>query len=160
MAASSFFLLPMLNCCLWQWEGFYSQRPQLVRLPFIVSLLGCGAERKHCHQHHHPPPPPLCLCSLLVLRAIIFIWKPIRGHKEKRDMRKWWRGEGGHTERQSGAGEENCDSSEAVIDATSMCLHVASKNEGSIDLLPYFKKVGSQPQIFLCTSMNYQLLTK
>lgn len=86
MAASSFFLLPMLNCCLWQWEGFYSQRPQLVRLPFIVLLLGCGAERKHCHQHHHPPPlPPLCLCSLLVLKAIIFIWKPIRGNKEKRE---------------------------------------------------------------------------
>lgn len=92
----------------------------------LTAGLWCRAQTLSPTPRRTPPPPPfppLCFSSLLVLRAIIFIWKPIQGYREKRDKRKRLRGEERHTERQSGAGEENCDSSEAVIDATSVCLH-------------------------------------
>lgn len=57
------------------------------------------------------------------------------------ERRRWEEG-GAQRERRSEAGEEKCDSSEAVIDATSMCLRctLPAEKEGSIDLLPYFNQ--------------------
>lgn len=78
------------------------------------------------------PPPPPSLSSLLVLRAIIFIWKPKRGFREKRDKRTRTSEEERRTERRSKAREENCDSSEAVIDATSVCLQCTLPEKGGL----------------------------
>lgn len=59
-------------------------------------------------------------------------------------------------------GEENCDSSEAVIDAASVYLHctVPAKRRAPLICSRISKKVGSQPEIFLCTCTNYQALAK
>lgn len=95
-----------------------------------------------------PPPPPLLLllllyASLLVLRAIIFIWKPIRGNGEKKRQEKEMErgGEGeAHRETECSRGGKlwffwSCDRCYQHVSA----LHIASK-EGSIDLLPYFNQ--------------------
>ena len=87
-----------------------------------------------------------------------------REKRQEKEMEREGGREGGrHTERQSGAGEENCDSSEAVIDASSMCLRCtlpAKRRALLICSHISIKKVGSQPHIFLRASTNYQPLTK
>ena len=129
----------------------------------LTAGLWCRAQTLSPTLPTPPPPSSSSPSPPFPLRPIIFIRKPIPGYKGKRDERKRSRGEERHAERRSGAGEENCDSSEALIDATSVCLQCtlpAKKGGGSIDLLPYFnqkkKKWVLNPR-FSSVLENYEL---
>lgn len=126
-----------------------------------------------CRAQTLSPTPPLLLLLLLLHFASLLCWfsellflsenlYKATARKETRERdREGKRGtQRGRVER---AGEENCDSSEAVIDATCACLQCTLQaNRRALLICSHISiiKVGSQPQIFLCTSLNYQPLTK
>lgn len=100
--------------------------------------------------HNPQPPPPLFLLLLLLRYASLLCWfskllflsENLYNATARKETRKRLRGEKQHAERQSGAGEENCDSSEAVIDATCACLQRTLQTNRRALLIVSIKKSG------------------
>lgn len=169
MAASGFFFLSFTQAKLL----FMAIRRLLFPEDTVSQTASyCLTTRLWCRAQTLSPTPPLLLYASLLcwFSELLFLSENLYEATERKETRKRdGEGAGGrerggrHTERQSGAGEENCDSSEAVIDASSMCLRCtlpAKRRALLICSHISIKKVGSQPHIFLCASMNYQPLTK
>lgn len=109
-----------------------------------------------------PPPPLLFLVFPLLHFASLLCWfsellflseKLYEATARKETRERDREGERGKQR----ASEENCDSSEAVIDATCVRLPCTLQtNRKTLLICSHISiiKAGSQPQIFLCTSMN------
>lgn len=115
-----------------------------------------------CRAETLSPPPPLFLLLLLLCFASLLCWfsellflseNLYKATAWKETRERDWEGKSS-TQRQSGAGEENCDSSEAVIDATCACLQCTLQANRRALLIVSIKKVGSQPSVFLCISFS------
>lgn len=81
-------------CCLWQQDCFYSQRPQLVRLPLIVLLLGATLSQT--------PPLLLYASPLCWLSEPLFLSENLYEATERNETRGRQREGRRGTQRQSG----------------------------------------------------------